>query len=242
MPDPFVQGLRLTVFGDNQRWAEPRPILPLIFGREADTNEQNVPLQLSVSRAQGQPHGWQLTVQSIPGRLDILQDAALAPVLVGSVSKRMHASAEVISLFINRVSAQAKDLIDDVATRIALGTTLRWKVSSPSDAIDYLKQWHPHLDLRPEDIDVIFQRNRPTSIRIASEELRINRIEQWSMPTFSVFATLPEREVSRQYCVQLTTDVNTAQGREKTLPKEAVQVILDHLRSLTCAICERSGQ
>lgn len=167
MPNPFVFGLRLTAFGENAEWLNLAPVMSWAFDRTPDLEQKNQMMQQALVRAQGSSHGWHHTIQSTPGRLDLLQEAALNPFSVGRVSATMHSSTVVIAKFMEGVISHCDRLLGAHVTRLAMGATLRWQVKSPQEGAKLLHLWHAHLDVAEGDTEIIFQRNRPTSIPVA---------------------------------------------------------------------------
>jgi hypothetical protein len=241
MPNPFVFGLRLTAFGENAEWLNLAPVMSWAFDRTPDLEQKNQMMQQALVRAQGSSHGWHHTIQSTPGRLDLLQEAALNPFSVGRVSATMHSSTVVIAKFMEGVISHCDRLLGAHVTRLAMGATLRWQVKSPQEGAKLLHLWHAHLDVAEGDTEIIFQRNRPTSIAIASEKIKLNRIENWQVATFGFI--FPPGQIPQQFphrfWVQLTTDISTDAEYKKFIPVTEIPIILNELKSSNNQLYER---
>ncbi len=239
MHKAFILSARISFLGVEQ--VAPRPIFDAVFGIEPTQTSRDARLMIASVSGEDDRYRWSFTVSSQPDRIDIVQQALLDPGADTASFTHLNSVSEVLTAFVDRVLARSESLPWN-ATRIAFGCVAKWQVGDGAASNRALTDRFPGLPVGPEDLDVIFRRNKPRDLAMQGTMMRCNRIETWQATrSFTLVIGIAPRAVSDRHVVMLETDCNSIQDRQdplnselgtcllRTLLSESIQLVPDEI-------------
>lgn len=188
-----------------------------------------------------------LTVQHLPGRVDVLmtplpdemlQEIPEGPRTIGRLDARRAALKEALDKLVDGWSSPI--------TRVAFGTVLLLTVADRTDGYKRLGAYMKSVQVDPSSSDFMYQINRPRDVKLGDERIAINRLSKWSV------ALLARTQLVLQgntfvvsgapapiaHACRLELDISTDAQRSALLPNEKLGELFAQLVNLGAEIAE----
>ena len=223
-----VDHLRATLF----LLAEPenRDLFRTVTGQDPERVVQDARVQHFEESGLLDGQQLWLTIRRTPGRLDLI--------VAGIPEERLEIAPEGLRLFgrlrdeRDRITQVVERLPQLQTKRFAFGATLLVPVESYADGLrTLLRKMATSFPLDESCHDFLFQINRPRDHRFQTEGLRINRLTQWMVSSFTIGALVIgapahlQPPIREQLASRLQLDINTDASREAALTVPLVELI-----------------
>jgi hypothetical protein len=233
-----VETLRLTAFQH-----VPVDLTNINWWADAvgsEPTQDNINRQIGELKQEGQFSNGILNLTITPSRIDwklmsIMELEGELPARLGDIEEK---TKEFTNLLSSWLSSQPS------IHRLAFGLILVTPHEDHKAAYEHLNSCLPHVELKPNSTDFLYQINRPQVINISNlGELGFNRLSRWHAIkggfTGEINGVKHERKF---YASKLELDINTDARRVIELPSDCLSHILSQLVELATQISKNGDK